>query len=276
MYIPLEEAREIVRERWHDTGLRRQVADYVGEIPAFLRDRPRAVMARHVATPNFDFIRFSEAARKVGLDPVCPEYTGDKFCTLNRDKLLLGAMTFFQGRDNAGEEMSASCKVVDFMRFDGKPFTSIETLWGENFLGFHHRLLCLLLPEIEITDNTEWLMAMGGRPALFWPKLFALFICRGILFENFHSEGHEAEFTRNIIRPALNVVKKRFELSPLVVSLVPLEEERQPFWSWYPGKLEAEVKCRLAQCAPSAMPHGERLQKQDGRRPPTGKEGFFT
>jgi hypothetical protein len=276
MYVPLEEAREIIRKRWHDSALRRQVADYVGEIPAFLRDRPRAVLARHVATPNFDFIRFSEAAKNVDLEPVCPEYTGDKFCTLNRDKLLLGAMTFFQGINKAGKEISVSCKVVDFMRFDGKPFTSIETLWGEDFLGFHHRLLRTLLPEIEITDNTEWLTAMGGKPALFWPRLFALFICGGILFENFHGEGREAEFTRLIIRPAVEEVKERFGLSPLVVPLVPVEEERQPFWSWYPGQLEAEVKCRLAQCDPSAIPHGGQLQKQDGRWSPTGKEGFFT
>lgn len=256
MYVPLQEARKMVRERRRDPALRRQVADYVGEIPEFLRDRPRAVLARPVATPNFDFIRFSQAVRTIGLDPVCPEYTGDKFCTMNRDKLLLGVMTFFQGRSEAGEEISTSCRIVDFMKFDGKPFAAIDTLWGEDFLGFHHRLLRTLLPEIEITDNTEWLTAMGCKPALFWPKLFALFLCGGVLFENFHVEGHEAEFTREIIRPAMDEVKERFGLDPLVVPLVPVEEERKPFWSWYPGQLEEEVTRCLTPNAPAVISQG--------------------
>lgn len=250
MYYDTQHAREELRKRRADLMLRRQVEVWLGAVPECLQGEPRAVLARQVATPNFEFHQFAEAARRSGLKAVCPEYRADKFSSRNPDKLALAKMTFHLGKGRKNGDRNTTHRVIDFHSWDGKPLNRIETLWGEPLLAFHHRLLASRCPGVEITDNTEWLRRMGGKPDLFWPRLFALFLCHGLLFENFHPEGHETTFTRDIIRPALAEVASRFGHAPLIVPLVPLERERDLYWSWYPDTLEPEVRHLV--CEPAA------------------------
>jgi hypothetical protein len=239
MYVNLEEARDMLWSRRRNLMLRREVQKYLGELPDFLKKGPRAVLARQVATPNLDFHVFSRHAVKIGLKAACPDYAGDKFCSKNPDKLALAKMTFFHGKGRNRGDKTSHQRIVDFSRWDGRPLKDVQTLWGEGLIDFHHRLLQSRFPEVEISDNTAWLKRMGGKPALFWPRLLALFLCDGILFENFHTAGQETAFTRNIILPALESIRARFGLSPLIVPLVPLEKEQDSRWSWYPSDFRA-------------------------------------
>ncbi len=245
MYFTAEQARQFLWQRRRDPSLRFQVKSFLGEFPDFLAQGPRAVLARQLATPTHEFSRFIEKAEEVGLPPVCPDFSGDKFCSRNPDKLALAKMTFHLGRGRNWGERTRVHRTIDFDRWDGRPLDQVETRWGENFIAFHHRLVRRQYSGIEITDNTGWLRRMGGKPALFWPKLLALFICDGILFENFHAKGHETDFTLKVIRPAIEEVKNRLGLRPLIVPLVPVEQERDAFWSWYPAELEACVTSSL-------------------------------
>lgn len=238
MYVTLEQAKTTLWQRRSDFNLRRKVRDYLGELPDFLQQGPRAVLARQLASPTLEFQQFAVGAQQVGLPLTSIEFTGDKFCTCNPDKLALAKMTFYLGRGRNGGEKTKSYRTIDLDRWDGKPLNKIQTLWGENFVALHHRLLTSSYPTAEISDTTAWLRRMGGKPALFWPRLLSLFICDGILFENFHTEGHEQGFTRKIIQPALAQVKELFGQQPLIVPLVEVEHERNRSWSWYPGALE--------------------------------------
>ncbi len=250
MYMTIEEARAELGKRWNDLGLRRKVRDYLGEIPDFLREGPRAVLGRHLASPNFEFFRFAEAARRAGLRPFCSEYLGDKFCTKNPDKLLLAKMTFFHGKGRRDGDNVTCQKIISFNKFNGKRIAKVDTLWGETFVEFHHRLLAHRLPSVGTADITGWISRMGGTPDKFWHRLLSLFVCHGILFENIHLEGHEAGFTRDIILPALARVKELFGVAPLIVPSVPVERERDPYWAWYPGEMEPEIDY-LAACGSS-------------------------
>lgn len=261
MYVTLEHAREAIWKRWSAPLIQRKVQECIGEIPAFLRQEPRAVLARQVATPNFEFRRFSAEAPKSGLKPVVIEYTGDKFCSRNRDKYLLAKMTFFHGRGRKGGDKLTRRRTIDFNRYDGKALCDVRTLWEEHFVDFHHRLLSKHAPGIATVDVTEWLSKMGGEPGRFWPRLLCLFICHGILFDNFHTEGPEAEFTRTIIRPAILETERRFGLRPLVVPLVPLASEKEAYWSWYPDRVESDVRSlmiREAKGSGSEVSHNSR------------------
>jgi hypothetical protein len=246
MYVTLEEAKRTVWERWHDPAIRQKVKDYVGEIPEFLLHEPRAALIRHLPTPNFEQPYFVEGAKKLGLKPYCSAFTGDKICTMNPDKVALGKMSFFYGKGRKGGDRVISHRVIDFNKYDGKSFAEAKTLWKTDFVDFHRQLLAETMPDVELTDITEWLIKMGGKPKLFWHRLLSLFICHGILFENFHSQGPEENFTNEIILPALEKVKTYFGLKPLIVPIVPIEKEREPYWSWYPGHLEQRVKHCLA------------------------------
>lgn len=246
MYQSAEEAKAILWRRRRNLTLRRQIRDYLGELPDFLQHGPRAVLARQLATPNLEFDHFIAGAKAVGLPPACPDYAGDKFCSRNPDKLALGKLTFYHGQGRQHGEKLSPRRIIDFCRWDGQPLRQVRTLWGEGLIDFHHRLLAAHLPGVEWCDNTAWLQRMGGKPALFWPRLMALFVRDGILFENFHSGGQEEDFTRDIIRPALAEAEERFGLAPLIVPLVPREREREVRWSWYPGELEGVV-CQALQ-----------------------------
>ena len=241
MYVSAQTARLTLWQRREDVQLQRRLRDDLGPLPDFLRAGPRAVLARQLATPNFEFHIFAARARSVGLKIVCPDYAADKFCSGNPDKLALARQTFFLGEGESGGYRTRSHWLIDVERFDGKPLRMIETLWGEGLVSFHHRLLQQHFPGVEVMDNSCWLARMGGQPARFWPRLLSLFICDGILFENFHTQGHESEFTRRIIRPAFAEVTAHYGLQPLIVPLLPIARERDPYWSWYPSLLEQEV-----------------------------------
>lgn len=242
MYVTAQTARTALWERREDHRLRKLLREDIGELPDFLARGPRAVLARQLATPNFEFHIFSARARLVGLKAACPDYTADKFCTGNPDKLALARQTFYLGQGPDGGPRIRSHWAIDVKRWDGKPLREIETRWGEPFVDYHHRLLDRQFPGVEISDNSKWLRRMGGNPARFWPRLLSLCLCDAILFENFHTEGHESEFTRRIIRPAIAEVEARYGLRPLIVPLVPVARERDPYWSWYPSPLECEVQ----------------------------------
>lgn len=247
MYFTLEDAQKTLWQRRRDFTLRRKVRDYLGGLPNFLHQGPRAVLARQLATPNFDFLAFVTKAKRIGLPAACPDYIGDKFCSCNPDKLSLAKMTFRRGSSAGNCEVTKSCKIIDIKKWDGKPLAQVRTLWGERLIHFHHRLIYSRFPNTEISDNTSWLHRMGHKPALFWPRLLALFLCDGVLFENFHSTGHESGFTETIIKPAMAEVESRFGITPLIVPLVPIQEELNSRWAWYPDVIENQVQEALHQ-----------------------------
>lgn len=59
IYTPLKEAKEGIWRRWNDKELRAKVEEFLGgDVPEFLRDEPKAYLARQLVTPNFSFFRF--------------------------------------------------------------------------------------------------------------------------------------------------------------------------------------------------------------------------
>jgi len=251
MYVSAHTARLALWQRREDAQLQERLRNDLGPLPDFLRAGPRAVLARQLATPNFEFHIFAARVRSVGLKIVCPDYAEDKFCSGNPDKLALARQTFYLGEGRNGGYRTRSHWLIDVERYDGKPLRMIQTRWGEGLVPFHHRLLQQHFPGVEVLDNSRWLARMGGQPARFWPKLLSLFLCHGILFENFHTQGHESEFTRRIIRPAFQEVTARYGLQPLIVPLLPIARERDPYWSWYPSLLEQEALRALPSPTPA-------------------------
>ena len=80
MYVTAQDARTALWERREDHRLRNLLREDLGELPEFLARGPRAVLARQLATPNFEFHIFSARARQAGLKVSCPVYLDDKFC----------------------------------------------------------------------------------------------------------------------------------------------------------------------------------------------------
>jgi hypothetical protein len=238
IYTSLEEAGEEIRRRWQDQALRKRVEEYLGgDIPEPFREEPRAVLFRNIASPDIEFCHFVEQANRIGVKPLALEYTHDRFCTQNADKICLAKLAIFNGRNKHGGAIVSYKKVIDLKGEDNKRFCEINTLWGQNLVDFHHDLLRQQFPEIEICDVSMWSHFKERCAAEYYQYFLALFAYHGILFENFITSEEEAVFSRAVVIPAFEFVEKRIGVKPIVVAIVAEEMLDDPYWWCYDARV---------------------------------------
>jgi hypothetical protein len=237
IYLEIEKAREVIEKRKADVGLMEDVVNFLGEIPDPLKNFPRAILARQIATPNFECIHFWEKAKNNGFEPICLEYKNDLFCTNNRQKTSLGKLTFHHGIGRKGGYRNSVVKLVNLGQEDGKRLCEVMTKQGEVLSDLHSRLLFQAIPTAETFEMSSWLGTGGAKE--YYLKFLCLFVCHGVLFENFIDKGKEGLFSNQVVLPALETIEKRFGCQPLIVKMLDDAEERK--WDWYPGYLEKIV-----------------------------------
>lgn len=245
IYTPIEEAKEEIKKRWEDKELQKKVDDFFNnDIPDFLQDSPKAYLARHVATPNFEFFEFLKLADNIKMDYVVPEYRHDKFHPANSMKYHLGRVFLHNGKNKNGEHSIEAETIIDFNSSNGKRIDEVETLWGEKLIDFHHRLLKEedVHSSFKLYDISDWIKKMGSSPEKFYLYFLALFIRNGILFENFLTNGEERMFTSKNVIPYIEILQKRFGYKPLIVRLVPKESEEDIYWMCYNRGIKKNIK----------------------------------
>lgn len=245
LYTPLFVAEKEIRRRWNDKNLRRKVEKYLGgEMPGPFKKEPRAVLSRSIITPNRELFYFLDLAQNTNLRPIGLEGIEDKFCTKNYDKVSFGKLSFYEDRRGSRtkkmEDGKSIVRVINMMDADGKKICDVSTLWGEKLTDFHHRMLNLYGVKIETFDDFKWFSKKSKRsnPYQYYENFFAFFVCHGILFENFYAKGKEESFTNNIIIENYKKISNIFQLKPLIVPLVPIEDEEcLDYWNGYLIKL---------------------------------------
>lgn len=244
IYTTLEDAKIEIQRRWNDKELKKKVEEYLGgNIPNILQLEPRAFLTRQIASPDREFAQFYELASSISLKPLCWEYLDDIFVSANRDKVGLAKMTFFYGLDINSNPLINYEKVIDLSGVEeGKKFRDVETLWGENFVLFHHRLLSSVFPGIELYDGSIWFKSAGKNAKEYYPFFLSLFIRNGILFENFETDGRENEFTQNIFIPAFKKSLEYFGIKPLIVKIISDEIIEDVSWWSYPAYIKDKIK----------------------------------
>ena len=243
MMTPIEAIQELER-RQRDPTLRKKVEDYLlGDIPEYFKNGPILYLARHVATPNFETLRFKYLMESLGMKTVVSQDTKDLFVSQNQMKRALCKLSVCHGvSQNNGKlnEQFQNISIVNFNEADGKRFDTITTLWGEKLIDFHNRLfLKFMQQKIENPDDATWIdRHHRGNLLEHYKNLLALFVTHGILFEDYIMEDkHEADFVKNILRPACRFIEQRFGLFPIIVSLVPNTFESSRFWTSYPKEV---------------------------------------
>ena len=249
IYTSMEEAREEIWRRWNDRTLRKKVEAFLGHVPDHMTTNPRAILNRDIATPDNEFREFIRKAYRIGLSPLVSEYSDDKFVGINPDKLSLAKMAISTGRDKNGGALFRYITVIDYPKHDGKKFSEIITLWGEQFVSFHHRLLRLHFPDVEVFDNSEWLKSKGDGARDFYPYELGLCICHGVLFEDFLISGAEKRFCEDVVMPTFDKLVAMFGIKPLIVPLLSKQlvgrDAGDSYWSCYPNCLKEEILSRL-------------------------------
>ncbi|MBI5847518.1 MAG: hypothetical protein HZB31_06135 [Nitrospirae bacterium] len=241
MYTPLEEAEKELWSRWNNPVLRREVQQFIGELPVVFEEKPRAVLFRNIMTPNFEYLKFLESAKKINLSPLGLEYVTDRFCTRNMDKVSLGRLPIFQKKDKNDRDVIQYNRILDLMGCENRQINEIKTLWGEQLIDFHHRLLPLHSEGIELFDISLWHKFNGNSAKHYYPYYLAFFICHGILFENFITNDEEKAFAQSVVAPAIEKVREHFGLKPLIVLLGDESEQSSKYWICYHSNIKQEV-----------------------------------
>lgn len=234
VYTPLSDALRLLEERQKDPVLMAKVEELLkGDIPEILRKRKCGVIARHIATPNHESRLFININKEVGLLPVFFEYYDDKFTSNNKFKHSLGNLHIQEKIIDKPSDIK-KIKIVDFNAYDGKKLKEVFTLWDESLVDFHKKLfLChgYNLDDFYSCDVSEWLKKNGEKAVDFYTKFLALFVCHGILFENFLiSKDDEGNFTKSLVLPTIEKIMNILEVKPLIVPLEPLDLEAETFW----------------------------------------------
>lgn len=234
VYTPLSEAIKILEERQKDTVLIKKIEKlFKGDIPKILKNKKCGVIARQIATPNKENRVFVSIAKENGLVPVFFEYLDDKFTSNNKFKHSLGQLLIQNKINSKGNDCIEKINIIDFNKFDGKKFKDIKTTWGEPLVDFHKKLFDLYdLKDFYFHDESDWYKDNNIKSLkLAYENFFLLFVCFGVLFENFLlSKDSEGEFTKTIVLPTIEKIINLTGVKPLIVPSEAIDLEAEDFW----------------------------------------------
>ncbi len=206
---------------------------------------PCAFLSRQLATPNFELHRFVELANAHSLTPIVGEQPADKFTSGNPFKCALARLRFSNGFGRISSPRTATIKVADIKRADGRPLNEVQTYRGQSLVAFHHDLLSAsALSTISTFDMSPWFRANGGLSARsLYATIFSTIADYAIIFETFLPCEHK--FTSNVVIPAFEAAHRSRGLRPLICRLDPPESEGDSYWYQYPHELQEFVTSRF-------------------------------
>ncbi len=249
IYTSFGSLQEELEKRWNDKELRKKVDDFFhkNSLKEF-QGEPRAVLSRALSTPNSELLYFLDVARDLGLKPLILEYP-DKFVAKNPDKYHLAKLFFYKKRQDLNSFPVFTSKIIDFNKQEGKKLSDISTLWGENIADFHHNLLFEVVPQLKgnLVDFSSWFDSTRFSSKFYYLNFLSLFICNGVLFENFLiDDKEESGFIKDKFLPSFDEVERIFGVKPLIFPLLPFDGEKHPYWLSYSESLQKYLINKLS------------------------------
>lgn len=237
-------AVEELQRRRKDPTLQKKVEEYLrGDIPEYFKGGPILYLARHAVTPNFETLRFMYLTRELGMKTIVTQDSRGLFVSQNQVKRALGKLPICRRVTQKGDRLNEQYQnvtIIDFNKADGKPFSDVETLWGEKLIDFHIRLFSELnLRKVEAPDDAGWVDRHHRGDLLeHYKQLLSLFVAHGIFFENYNADDeHEVHFVKHVLRPACRFIEQRFGYRPIITQVFPTSFESYRFWTSYPEKV---------------------------------------
>lgn len=245
VYTPLSVALKVLDERRKDPVILAKIDELLkGDIPQVLKDFKCGVQFRQIATPNHDARHFISIAEDNNLKPVFFEYLDDKFTSNNEFKHSLGQL-HLQGQVNKSDYYPVEkVSIIDFNNSNGRMLKDVVTLWEEPLRDFHQKLFTLhdyVIDDITFYDASEWFHNNGSQAVNYYTNFFLLFICNGILFENFLLND-DSKFTETVVLPAIDNVISLTGFKPMIVPIGPLDIETDMHWISYHPKIKTIIK----------------------------------
>jgi hypothetical protein len=202
-------------------------------------NRPTAMLARHIASPNYELLWFVRLARRHGFRALVLEHTSDRFSARNPVKHALARMPIVKARSRNGSLIVRPQKIMEISENEGRPLKEILTYWGENLVSFHHRKLAEALGSDapDLVDMTQFLPAAADCPANYYRSLFRLLSGYLVLMEDFVADEDTAEFFSRTVLPAWQDAVSDTGWRPQVVRLTQSRLISSPIWNAYPASV---------------------------------------
>lgn len=242
LVTPLPEAMEELERRLKDRELLKRVENYLqGDIPEHFQQPPILYLARHVATPNLETLRFLHLVEPLGLKTVIGQDLKDRFVSQNVLKKSLCKMRISKGIESGQGgffENFETVHIADINECNGKQLSEVRTNWGQPLPSFHKELFSKLTRiPVNIVDDSPWIDRHGrGDIVAHYKDFLALFVTHGILFEDYLLDNAQEErFVNEVLRPAFIHVKETFGVQPLIARLNPTTVESDRYWLSYPA-----------------------------------------
>jgi hypothetical protein len=232
----LDDAIAELHRRRKDDKLRKEIEEYLNyDIPHHFTERPIFYLARHVATPNFETLRFIEICKQHKSPPVIGQDTKDIFVSNNILKRSLGKLPVVKSVTHDKRELTENLTVLRFDKAQGEPLNSLTTTFGENLVQFHNKLLREIYPRgVHLVDDSPWIdRNHRGNLLEHYKKFLALFILHGVMFEFYEPE--DLEFVNEVLIPAQQFIEEKFGCKPLICDLVSPELCTARDWNAYPS-----------------------------------------
>jgi hypothetical protein len=244
IFTPLKEAVIEIKRRQSDKNLFKKVEDYLnGDVPFhFAQSEPIFYLSRHIATPNYEALRFIELTKPFGLPVVIGQDTKGLFVPHNELKRSLGKLPVTKGVSRNLDEIVEHFTIFDFSEHQGKPFSEISTKFAVKLIEYHNELFRKIYPEeMNIVDEAEWI-DRNHRDNLVeqYKKLLSLLIVHGVMLESY--PPNEVDFVSNVLKPAFKEVSELFGVNPLIVEHIDSKLEETRNWNGYPSVLYQFIK----------------------------------
>lgn len=241
IYSPLSEIKTEITKRRTNMKLMKKVRDFFGPwMLESLGNYPRAIMSRSIATPNMELANFIKLSSQICLTPLILEYP-DKFVARNPDKYHLCKLYFLRKNKVGIPTTIDTLKLTNFNLEEGKKFRNIRTINGDNIIDFHHKLLFSSFPSLtdKVFDFSDWFGETRFLTEYYYLYFLSLFVCNGVLFENFLSGDKEEEsFINEKLLPSFDEVERIFGVKPLIYPLLPFNSAKNTYWYSYPESIK--------------------------------------
>lgn len=246
VYSTISEAKIEIEKRQKDEKLKKKVKDFFGiyNFP-YLEDKPKAVLSRSIFTPNLEFDYYIDLIKTIKLEPLLLEYDG-KFVAKNSEKYHLCKL-YFQHTKPAKSINYSTMRIVDFNIYEGERMKDVKTIWDTSLTDFHRYILKQQHPEINqketVIDFYDWFNQTRFLTDNYYFYFLSLFICNGVLFENFLiNDNEEAKFIKDHLLNSFSAVNDYFGVKPLVCPLLPLENEKSKNWLSYKSTIKNNIE----------------------------------
>ena len=208
--------------------------------------RPRAILFRQIATPNYELRRFLRLCARSGYAPVILQYHADRMSCHNTFKRSLVAPMFLEGISGNGRPIFRRRVLENIEKVDRLRIFEVS-ISGRTLPAFHNELLRLALPDepVELIEGSHWFGKYSAGAREYYVDLFAALTGNLILVEEFITD---ASFFDRVVRPAFDAACTMIGQRPLVRRLCDNRRRESPLWLAYPASFRshfATLGCEL-------------------------------